>query len=41
MEQERKNEQKMNMLMNQSISSVVEDQDFQVMVPSVRQLTEK
>ena len=41
MEQERKHEQKMNMLMNQSISSVVEDQDFQVMVPSVRQLTEK
>ena len=27
-EQERKREQKINMLMNQSISSVAEDQDF-------------
>ena len=28
MEQERKHEQKINMLMNQSIASVAEDQDF-------------
>ena len=28
LEQERKHEQKINMLMNQSIASVAEDQDF-------------